>query len=62
MYTVFTEDGQPKINRIGMVVFERTLALAKAQMVPGDSVTRWSSSGYAVKQWTMSTRGTLVAS
>ena len=61
MYTVFDGD-QPKLNRFGIVIFERTLALAKAQMVPGDSVTRWSSSGYAVKQWTMSTRGTLVAS
>ena len=45
MFTVTTEDGHPKVNVLGHVVFTRTLAEARAQMVPGDSVITWSNSG-----------------
>ena len=58
-YTVFGPDGEPKVSRLGLVVFVRTLAQARAAMDPGDTVQQWSSSGGPLARRRMTERGTL---
>lgn len=51
MYTVFTEDGKPKHNRFGLVIFVRTLSEARDNVDPGDRIVAWSSSGSPRTTW-----------
>jgi hypothetical protein len=44
-YTVYTSDGVPRRNRLGMVVFTRRLRDAVRQAEAGDIIQGWSSSG-----------------
>ena len=59
MYTVFTSDNAPKRGRLGLVVFVRTLAAARAQADPGDHITRWANSGAPLTTWTVGSQGRL---
>lgn len=51
MYTVFTADGAPKRNRLGLVIFTRTLRAARLYCQPGDTVTGWTNSGGIRGRW-----------
>lgn len=56
MYTVFTGN-EPKRNRIGLVIFVRTLAVAKQHCEPGDRIIGWSNAGNARATWTCESDG-----
>jgi hypothetical protein len=57
MYTVFTPEGAPKVSRLGLVHFVRTLAQARAVADPGDTVTGWSRSGSPRGRWVVRANG-----
>jgi hypothetical protein len=44
-YTVFTPDGSPRRNAVGLVAFSRLLRDAVKQAEEGDYIQGWSSSG-----------------
>jgi len=50
MYTVF-RGHEPKRNRLGLVVFVRTLADARAQTEVGERVVRWNKYGHPAGVW-----------
>lgn len=56
-YTVFTPEGSPRITRLGLVAFERTLQRARAQAQPGDTIQGWSSSGAPRARWAVGSNG-----
>lgn len=51
MYTVFQADGSPRRNRLGLVVFVRTLREARLWTEPGDTIQGWGSGGSPRKRW-----------
>lgn len=57
MYTVFESSGAIRRNVIGLAVFVPTLAAARSAARPGDTVTRWSNGGSALKRWAIGTDG-----
>jgi hypothetical protein len=50
MYTVFAEDGQPKMGIFGPV-FVRTLSEALKHVEPGEKIVHWTSSGGVKTTW-----------
>lgn len=51
MYSVFTADGSPRLNRLGLAVFTRTLRAARLYTQPGDTVQGWANSGAPRARW-----------
>jgi hypothetical protein len=52
MYTVFDGAMKPKFNRIGLVVFVRSLSEAREHCTEvGDRIVGWSSSGSPRTTW-----------
>ncbi len=51
MYSVFQADGSPRRDRLGLVVFVRTLRAARLYTQPGDVIQGWANSGAPRSRW-----------